>query len=79
MKKKSEKMKRLFLILGITGWLLSGWSGFAYWWTRDHDLKKDDIPVLLLEGALGPFAWGIGYLFHSENQILIPNQNEKEK
>jgi hypothetical protein len=45
-------------------WYSLGLLGFIYWWTTEHRLTKKEIPVMLLVGNFGAFAFLVGYLIH---------------
>jgi len=50
----------MLFIIFIT-WYLIGVSSFYFWWTREFEFTKYDIPIAYLSGVLGPIAWINGY------------------
>lgn len=47
-------------------WFALGVASFIYWWTKDHDFNLSIIPVAVLAGTIGPFAWPLGWIIHGE-------------
>ncbi len=50
-------MNALLIIL----WILSGFTGFIFWWTKKNNLTTNELPVLIFSGIMGPFCWLIGW------------------
>jgi len=57
------------LIIVIGTWLVSGTTGFIYWWTRQHNYTNKDICLSLFVSIIGPLAWIVGKNIHSDRPI----------
>lgn len=60
------------LIAFILLWIISGSSGFIYWWTTEFDLKASEIPMCIFSGLIGPLSWILGYFIHDKNENGTP-------
>jgi hypothetical protein len=54
----------MLVLLCIAVCLLSGWSGFIFWWTKDFDLQLGDLPICIFAGVMGPLTWVVGGILH---------------
>lgn len=65
-------------ILLIILWVLSGWAGFIYWWTKEFPFTTEEIIVMLLQSAAGPLAWVFGWLLMGNtSDKIIFNKRSK--
>ena len=42
-------------------WLILGWFGFVYWWTKDYDFTSNEVYIALAASITGPIAWILGF------------------
>lgn len=54
----------MFLIICV--WCIIGSLGFIYWWTKDDDFTKNQIPICFSAGLIEPFSWILGYFIHGD-------------
>jgi len=70
----------IYLLLGLIIWFLAGMFSFYYWWTSDHDLVLDHVPVMLFAGFLGFFSWPLGWSIHGKtshkNTVLFKKRKQ---
>jgi hypothetical protein len=52
-------------------WYASGLISFTYWWTKDYDLTPSILPFAMIAGAMGPAAFVLGCLIHSESSRVL--------
>ena len=51
-------------------WLAIGSAGFIFWWTKDWDLKFEDLLFSVVVGVIGPFSFFCGWIIHGDKSIL---------
>lgn len=70
-------------ILLVIGWLLIGFCGCVYWWTRDNDFAIGDVGLAFLVSVSGPFSFIVGWTIHGKRSTTRPNKiiiiKKKEK
>jgi hypothetical protein len=72
---------KTILISSCILWYLFGVMSFAYWWTKEFDLRVKDILPCLVLGFCGFFAWIIGWgihgkpLFKSSSKVILKKRN----
>lgn len=52
-------------------WLLSGFGSFVYWWTKNHDLRVEDVLVGIFISIAGPLNWITGWAIHGDSKTLL--------
>lgn len=67
-------MTTALIIIGIAGWLISGYKSFVYWWTHDYDFTNDEISAALFVSLIGPIAFIIGWFIHGNIKGKIINK-----
>jgi hypothetical protein len=50
----------------IVLWLVSGTSGFIYWWTKEFDFTSEQLFVSVFVSILGPVSWFVGWSIHGK-------------
>lgn len=49
-------------------WIISGFAGWVFFWTKKHDLKFDSACGFLFLGLLmGPISWGVAWMFMGDS------------
>ena len=59
-------MIALYITLAIFTWYTIGYQSFVYWWTKDFDFTKTELPLAIYTGFLGPIAFFMGWCLHGE-------------
>ena len=69
----------LLIIFLIFIWWFAGMTGYIYWWTREYDLGIEDLLFSIAVGLIGPIAWGVGALIHSDlgEKVLIKQRPKR--
>jgi hypothetical protein len=59
------------MIILIVLWLVSGISGFIYWWTEEFDFTSEELSEACLVSILGPFSWFVGRSIHGKGSAKV--------
>jgi len=62
----------MMLTLICVVWYMVGIAGVIYWFTKDFDLKYEDIISVVVLGLYGPISFIIGYFVHGDS--IIPSK-----
>lgn len=57
------------IVIPLILWYLIGFASFIYWWTRDFPFTVVEMPVAILAGLGGPFAFIVGYFIHRDDRL----------
>lgn len=63
-----------FMIILIIIYLLSGFYGFIYWWTKDNDFTIIDIWFAVLLTLFGPLSFFIMWFIYNTFHIFDPKK-----
>jgi hypothetical protein len=55
----------MMILLVFIAWYLMGIASFLFWWSREFNIITNDLFMSLIVGVLGPTAWMLGYIMHS--------------
>jgi hypothetical protein len=55
----------------IVLWLVSGTSGFIYWWTKEFDFTSELLFVSVIVSILGPVSWFVGWGIHGKGSAKV--------
>ena len=47
-------------------WYLTGFAGFVFWYTKDHNVDIGGLLLGLLVCLMGPFTWIVGWVIHGD-------------
>lgn len=61
-----EKVMNTLIVIFIVLWLITGWAGFVYWWTKEYDYTYSDIPISILVAFMGIISWFAGRSIHGD-------------
>lgn len=68
------------LVVMIISWVLLGWVGAVIFWTEEHDLKAEDLPIIIIGGFVGLFMFipaVLVLLFRKNGGVLIKRRERK--
>lgn len=57
-------------------WFAIGFLFFIFWWSRRHNIEKDDIVRAVVSGSIGVFSWPLGWMIHFEH-VLVGDLKQK--